>query len=147
MRGPKIILGIPDELGSKGIGVNVEGDSHLMGIVFNGDGLGSILGDLAATFVFLVEESAISSVVTAHEGGEAFQVFEGIDLMGMIAHKAEGVEGIGLFEQLLVEHLQIGPFFVCGADIPFPVMASPDFMEGEAGFEEEASGESRHKHA
>ncbi len=47
--------------------MDVERCGHFMGIVFDGDGLGSILSDLAASPVPFVKELAVSPVVPAHK--------------------------------------------------------------------------------
>ncbi|MFH1018432.1 MAG: hypothetical protein V1798_09655 [Pseudomonadota bacterium] len=115
-----------------------------MRLVFNGDGSRPVLGHLATSLVSFVEELAVSPVMPAHETREFSKLFKRVDLMGMVAHETDDMEGIFLLKQLLIEHIEIGPFFVGFREVPLPVMASPNLMKGETGIEKEIPRQSGH---
>jgi hypothetical protein len=144
MSRPKVVLGVSNDPSPERIRVDIERNGHFVEFVADGDGPGAILGDLAASTARPVEELPVSPVVPTHEGREVLEMFKGVDFMAVVVHQAEGVHGIRLFDDLLIEEGKVGVFFVGRAEVGFAVMTAPDLMEGEAGFEKENSGKTGH---
>jgi hypothetical protein len=144
MSRPKVVLGVSNEPSPERIRMDIERNGHLMEFVADHDGLRAVLSDLPTSIVLPVEELSVPSMVPTHKGREVREMFEGIEFMAMVVHQAEGVHGIGLLDEFLIEDRKVGLFFVGRSEVRFAVMTPPDLMEGEAGFEKESTGETGH---
>jgi len=91
--------------------MDVKRGFHFTQVIFDGRRKGTILSDFAAALVRTVKKDSVTGVMAAHELGKGSEIFQAIDFMGMIAHEAVGVEGVGLFLKFLFEEFEIGPFF------------------------------------
>ncbi len=54
--------------------------------------------------------------------------------MAVIAHQANGVEVVSLFNKLFVQHPKISLLFFVQCEIPLTVMSSPHLMKGQIRF-------------
>jgi len=145
MSRPKVVLGVSNDLSPERIRVDIERNGHFVEFVADGDGLRAVLSDLSTSIVLSVEELSVPPVMPTHKGREVREMFKGIEFMAVVVHEAEGVHGIGLFDEFFIEDGKVGMFFVGRAEVGFSVMAPPDLMEGEAGFEKKNSGETGHE--
>ena len=82
--------------------MDIERDHHFMGFIFDSDGFGSILSHLSASIVFFVKKLSVSPMVPAHERREVLKRFKGIDFMAVVAHQANGMDRIGLFDEFFI---------------------------------------------
>ena len=75
--------------------------------------------------------------------------------MAMVGHEGEAVEGVGIFflgrvskspvfAHFVGEEGEVGGFIGIGTQVPFFVVATPEFMKGEAFWDDPGSWVARH---